>query len=78
LANATGAQFSPNGQRVLYWTGDIRSRAGDARILVGAVDGGNPAEVEAMNRDYLVLAPPICAPNGVTAGAKRRSRTTGG
>jgi hypothetical protein len=64
LANATGAQFSPDGQPVLYWTGETSWRAGDARMLVGAVDGGNPAEVEAISRDYLVLVPPVWAPNG--------------
>jgi hypothetical protein len=33
-------------------------------MLVGAADGGNPAEVEAISRDYLVLVPPVWAPNG--------------
>jgi Tol biopolymer transport system component/DNA-binding winged helix-turn-helix (wHTH) protein len=58
VPGATGAQFSPDGQLILFWTNDA-VRNGHARVLVGSVNGSDPFGIEAINHDYLILGHPF-------------------
>jgi serine/threonine protein kinase/dipeptidyl aminopeptidase/acylaminoacyl peptidase len=61
---ATGGrnpQFSPEGQRVVYWTGDVNESVPSGRVYVSPLGGGPPIRLAAGFEDARV---PIWSPDG--------------